>query len=232
MIKLYQFAPGFGLPNPSPFCMKVETYLRMTGLPYESVVTPSPRRGPKGKLPFIEDQGTVIADSSDIVAYLKRTYGDPLDAHLTPSERALALFVQRLLEEHLYWSVLYSRWMDDAYFSMTAEVFLGGLAPELRTQFEPAARKAMGDQLYGHGMGRHSAPEVYAHGQADLDALSVFLAEKPFFLGAQPTALDATAYAFLANLVLAPLETPLKRHAMTLANLPSYCARMKQRYYA
>jgi hypothetical protein len=25
MIKLYQFTPAFGLPNASPFCMKVET---------------------------------------------------------------------------------------------------------------------------------------------------------------------------------------------------------------
>ena len=37
MIKLYQFAPAFGLPNASPFCMKMETYLRMAGLPYELV---------------------------------------------------------------------------------------------------------------------------------------------------------------------------------------------------
>ena len=37
MIKLYQFNPAWGLPNPSPFCMKVETYLRMVGLPYEVV---------------------------------------------------------------------------------------------------------------------------------------------------------------------------------------------------
>lgn len=32
MIKLHQLAPAFGLPNASPFCMKVETYLRMAGL--------------------------------------------------------------------------------------------------------------------------------------------------------------------------------------------------------
>jgi hypothetical protein len=37
MIKLYQFNAAWGLPNPSPFCMKVETYLRMVSLPYEVV---------------------------------------------------------------------------------------------------------------------------------------------------------------------------------------------------
>jgi hypothetical protein len=35
MIKLYQFPPNLGLPNMSPLCMKVETYLRMAALPYE-----------------------------------------------------------------------------------------------------------------------------------------------------------------------------------------------------
>ena len=29
MIKLFQFEPAFGLANASPFCMKLETYLRM-----------------------------------------------------------------------------------------------------------------------------------------------------------------------------------------------------------
>jgi hypothetical protein len=33
MIKLHQFATAFGLPNTSPFCVKLENYLRMTGLP-------------------------------------------------------------------------------------------------------------------------------------------------------------------------------------------------------
>ena len=37
MIKLYQFPPAFGLPNASPFCMKLETYLRMAGLPFTLV---------------------------------------------------------------------------------------------------------------------------------------------------------------------------------------------------
>jgi hypothetical protein len=28
MIRLHQYPPMFGLPNPSPFCMKLETWLR------------------------------------------------------------------------------------------------------------------------------------------------------------------------------------------------------------
>ena len=45
MIKLFQFPPYWGLPNASPFCMKVETYLRMTGIPYQNVYVRDPRKG-------------------------------------------------------------------------------------------------------------------------------------------------------------------------------------------
>jgi hypothetical protein len=55
MIKLYQFKPALDLPNASPFCMKLEIYLRMANLPYEIVLNADSRKAPKGKLPYIED---------------------------------------------------------------------------------------------------------------------------------------------------------------------------------
>ena len=66
-IKLFQFPRIFAIPNWSPFCCKLETWLRIAGVPYEVVDTPDPRKGPKGKLPFIEDAGVRIADTSVIV---------------------------------------------------------------------------------------------------------------------------------------------------------------------
>jgi glutathione S-transferase len=77
MITLYQFAPVWGIPNLSQACVKVETYLRMVDLPYE-VRSTVPMKGPKGKLPFIEDSGKKIADSRFIIEYLRRSYSvDP-----------------------------------------------------------------------------------------------------------------------------------------------------------
>src|SRR5262249_2576020 len=43
-IKLFQFPRMFGIPNISPFCCKLETWLRMTGISYEVVDTPDPRK--------------------------------------------------------------------------------------------------------------------------------------------------------------------------------------------
>lgn len=80
-------------------------------------------------------------------------------------------------------------------------------------------------------MGRHSREEILAIGKADITALADFLADKPFFLGAEPTSLDATAYPFLANVLWFPLDTPIKAHAAARPNPQSYCERMKARYY-
>jgi len=101
MIKLYQFSPAFGLPNASPFCMKLETWLRMAGLSYECPRGADLRKSPKGKMPYIEDGGKTVADSSLIIDYLTKKYSVTLDAHLTPRERGEALALQRLFEEHL-----------------------------------------------------------------------------------------------------------------------------------
>jgi len=98
MITLYQFPSAWGLPNASPFCMKVETYLRMCNLPYTTVNVLNPAKGPKGKLPYITDGSNVVADSGLILDYLKKTHGDVLDARLGSVERAQALAWQRLLE--------------------------------------------------------------------------------------------------------------------------------------
>lgn len=75
-------------------------------------------------------------------------------------------------------------------------------------------RATLKREMHGHGRGRHSREDIYAIGCADLSALAVFLAEKPFFLGEKPTSLDTTGYAFLANLLWAPVASPLKRHML------------------
>lgn len=65
MITLYQFKRTWGLPNLGHFNVKVETYLRMTDVPYKIVET-MPLKAPKGKLPFIKEGDKKISDSNFI----------------------------------------------------------------------------------------------------------------------------------------------------------------------
>lgn len=231
MIKLHQFAPAFGLPNASPFCMKLENYLRMAGLPYEAVNSGDVMKAPKRKLPYIDDHGTLVADTSFIVEYLKKTYGDPLDAALSPEQRGVALAFQRLMEENLYWAVIHTRWADESGWQKTRQAFFAAMPAPLGWVVPPLARRGMLAEMRGHGMGRHSAAEIHAIGCRDVTALADFLGDKPFMLGAAPSSLDATAYAFLANLLWAPVDSPIQRHAAGRTTLEAYCQRMKTRYY-
>jgi len=231
MIRLHQFAPAFGLPNASPFCMKLETYLRMASLPFELVNSGDVLKAPKRKLPYIDDDGTLVADTSFIIEHLKARYGDPLDAALSPQQRAVTTAFQRLFEENLYWAVVQTRWADDAGWQKTRQAFFGTLPAPLRWFLPTLARRGLLAEMRGQGMGRHSAAEIQAIGCRDVTAVADFLADKPYMLGEQPSSLDATAHAFLANLLWAPVDSPLQRHARTRPTLEAYCQRMKARYY-
>ena len=233
MIQLYQFDPAFGLPNASPFCMKMETYLRMAELPFEmpTATLRDLQRAPMGKLPYIVDEGKTLADSTFIIEHLKARYGDPLDAWMDGQRKATALAFQRLMEENLYWAVVYSRWVEPEGWAKTREAFFGKLPPPLKWIVPTFARRGLVKELYGHGMGRHSREEIYSIGRRDITALADFLADKPFFMGAMPCSLDATAFAFLANLLCPAVESPLKQHASQYPQLQAYCQRMRSRYY-
>ncbi len=234
MIQLFQFESAFGLPNASPFCMKLETYLRMAALPFE-IPWASLRhlqQAPKGKMPYIEDEGRRLADTSLIIDYLKTRYGDPLDGWLDAPQHAVALAFQRLLEENLYWAVVYTRWVEPQGWELTKAAFFGKLPVPLKWIVPPLARRGLIKELHGQGMGRHSRAEIMTIGQRDIEALANFLADKPYFMGGRPCSLDAVAYAFLANLVWAPVASELKAHAQQYPQIEAYCGRMRNQFYA
>ncbi len=73
MIKLFCFGPHFGVADPSPFVLKVATYMKMAGIEFESHADiRNLQRAPKGKLPYIEDDGELVADSFFIIKHLEK----------------------------------------------------------------------------------------------------------------------------------------------------------------
>lgn len=231
MIKLYQFQRTWGIPNLSHFCVKVETYLRMAGIPYE-LVNALPLNAPRGKLPYIEDQGRKISDSRLIVRYLQDAFGNTLDARLSPAENAVATSFRRLVEEHLYWVSMYTRWSyTEANWQINKRAIFGVLPPVARDLAAAAYRYRIKGQIRGHGMGRLSADEVFELGREDIDALADYLGDKPYFLGDKPTSLDASVFGILVNTIECPIESPMKDHALTKTNLSRYCSNILSEFY-
>jgi glutathione S-transferase len=236
MIKLYGYGPAWDFPDCSPFVTKVDCYLRMVELPYTLVpwhTLQDLQNAPKGKFPYIEDNGQKIADSTFIIAYLKASYGDKLgEQHFTVHDRAVAHSMRVMLEEHLYWVLGYTQWLEDAAWEAYKPVFFGNLSPTEQQIATAQLREIVRSNLQVQGLGRHSREEIYELGQADLSAVSAYLGDKPYCMGDRPTALDATAYAFLSRTLWVPYESPLKTHAESLTNVAAYCRRMKERYYS
>jgi glutathione S-transferase len=228
MLELYQFAPSWGI-SASPFCLKLEIYLRMMELPYK-VAIGDLQKAPKGKLPYITDRGITIGDSNLIIEYLKTTYGDRLDRDLSKSDRAISLAISRLLDENLYWVIVYSRWQDPVNWPKTKAAYFDYLPIPLQWFVPHLARQSTLKSLAGHGMGKHDAAEIYDIGCRDLTALSDFLGDKPFMMGDDATSIDASTYAFIANILWVPIASPLQDLARTLTNLQDYGDRMKAKF--
>lgn len=118
VLTVYGYVPAWGLPDISPYVTKLVFYLTMTKTPFaykQESLAHLDKNAPCGKLPYIvDDDGTKVADSNKIIAYLETRYGVSMDKDLTPEDRALSLAFERLLCEHLYWSgVIEPRWRRD-----------------------------------------------------------------------------------------------------------------------
>jgi hypothetical protein len=141
--------------------------------------------------------------------------------------------MQRLLEEHLFWAALYSRWQyTDANWQVNKKAIFSVLPPVIQDVAAVYYRRGVQRQILGHGTGRHNAEEVFELGMQDIDALSECLGNKKYFLGDNPTSLDASAFAFLINIFGCPIESPLKEHGLTKDNLRNYVEQIKLQYYS
>jgi len=229
MIELHQFPPAFGLPNPSSFCLKLETWLRIVGLEYTVVHEHDPKRAPLGKMPWIVDDGEEIGDSSLIIEHLKRTRGIDPDATLTPEQVGTALAVQRLVEDHLYHVMVYHRWVASG--PEIIGLFFAGLPALIRPVVIRLARRKVARDLRGHGVALHRAEDVWEMGRQDLSALSALLGDQPFFFGAEPKTIDAVVFGLIVMFVRSPMEPSLAEHAQKLGNFPSYCDRILERFF-
>ena len=230
-VTLWQMRPVWGLPNPSPFCMKVETWLRMTGIAYVAREIAGPPKSKSGKVPYIErPDGSLLSDSSVILETLGRERGVTLDAFWNEQQRAHALLVQRLFEEELYFIALYDRWVDEAGWAIARDAYFGHFPWPLRKLVVPLVRQKVIAAARGQGVSRLSESCRRDKAIADVRAISTVLADQPFFLG-QPSSLDATAYAFLANGLWAPIASVIRDEIQRHGNLVAYCDRMKDAYF-
>jgi glutathione S-transferase len=229
-LTLYATRAGFGMPDTSPFVIKTEVQLKMAGLAYERV-SATPPQAPNGKLPYIDDHGEAVSDSTFIRAHVERKYSVDLDAGLDSRQRAQAWAIERLLEDHLYFAMVWFRWIDPDNFAKGPAHFADSAPEADRAQLRHDMQARKASDLHAQGIGRHAPERIAELGERSIDALAQLLGDKPYLMGESPSGVDATAFGVLAS-VFAPLfDTPLRRAVEARPNLVAYVARMMQRHY-
>ncbi|XP_023228415.1 failed axon connections-like [Centruroides sculpturatus] len=236
VVYLYQFNRSPTIPSISPFCLKVETWLRMTGLKYENVDHKMRFKSKKGQLPFVEINGREIADSDIIIKELAKMYDKDLNQDLTPDQRNISHAFISMLNNHTSWVVRWWRYSHPGQFlrisQMDVKRTFNSKMPKgivnffFRMSFKNNVKRAI-----GHGLGRHTAEEIYEFGKADLKALSDCLAEKPYFFGNEPHLLDCVAFANICQFYFVPFADIKDFMEGECSNLVSFVDRMKKAYW-
>lgn len=239
----YDYPAGTDTPDISPFVVKLETWLRMSGIAYETR-TGTRREMPKAKLPSVRVEGRLIADSSFIIAYLQQHDPRALDdTRLSPVQQAQAEAIKSMAESQLYCAGFYFRWCVDANFVRYRPLLLdyakrsvaGWQRPLLPVVGQVAIsliRRQKVRQAWAQGMARHSADEVVTIGRSALQALATLLGQQPYLFGDHPSTVDVSVYAQLHALVKHPFPGLLQDFALGRPELMAYHDRIAQRYWA
>jgi isoprene-epoxide---glutathione S-transferase len=235
MIKVYRYLPAWTVPCISPYVTKVIYYMKMTGIGCEPIsqdLTKLDQETPFGKLPKIDNNGEIVADSTNIINYLKGKFGDKLDSGLSAETKAQMLAWNRLIDDHLYWvAVIQPRWRETANWEKYLRIIAGtnDVPPPLRTFADDFRFRILAEFMVG-GWGRMPGEVLYQRARADIDAISDQIGAKSFMMGGQPTSVDAAVASILRHIIDPPFSFDTKDYAGSKPNLKAYLGRMKERF--
>uniref|UniRef100_A0AC34QSH7 Glutathione S-transferase n=1 Tax=Panagrolaimus sp. JU765 TaxID=591449 RepID=A0AC34QSH7_9BILA len=206
VVYLYQFKRSPILPNLSPYCLKVETFLRANNIKYEPLMSYTVR-SKYGKLPFIELNGQQIADSDFILHYLMKYY--KIDDGLTNEQRGIARSLDRMLDQSTERTLRYFRIVENIDNFMNPNVSGLPIPNFLMFLFKGRFQRTVLNQLKVEGTGKMKRDDIITILRKDLQALNDILGDKKFLLGIRPTTCDFTTFGHLAATYYLPFRQPV-----------------------
>lgn len=231
VVYLYQFPPCATIPNLSPYALKLETWLRMVGINYEHVPCSMTTRSKEGLLPFVELNGSEIADSAFAMRDLAAHFG--IMDGLSNEQAAVSRAFRMMMENSTFWSYAYNRYVLNAEVMLSEQV-LGFRLPLLFRMFNPSRmfRAAIRTKLWHMGIGRHEEKDIISIGLDDLRAMSSYLGTKQFMHGDAPSEIDCCLFGVLAQILYVPIKAPHRDLLDTeCSNLKDYTERIKRKFW-
>jgi glutathione S-transferase len=216
----------WGMPNLSPFCIKLETYLRLANWSYDTQPA-NFRKAPKGKVPYVALNGQLLGDSQLIIEALeaRRPPERRLDHTLSKPQRATGHALRRMLEEGLYFVLVHWRWVDAAGWKIYRPG-IGSIMGPIR-HILPLIRRGVVKANKSQGTGRHSPAEIARLGIADLTALAEHIGEQRWLFGEQCSTFDASVFAFIEGIAGFPAASPVRDFLLAESRLMGYRSRVR-----
>jgi len=231
VVYLFQFPLCPTVRTISPFALKLETWLKLTGIKYENVFTM--KFGSKGQIPYIELNGEQIPDSNIIINVLKEKFNVDPDEGVSEGDLAVGHAATMMLEHHtahIGFHYRYGHHMQNfldtlqlaEYYPSAKHVKNWGRVQPYLTRF----------RSWLQGIGRHENAELWEMSFKDLRSLSNLLGTKAYFLGAQPTSVDCTIFGHLAQFLFIDIGFPQKTFMENnCSNLVELVDRMKKDFW-
>lgn len=230
MIILYGAEPMWGLPDPSPFVMKVEILLKIANLPYDRRWADFPK-APKGKIPYLGDDGQIIPDSTLIRFHLEKKYSVDFNKGCSKEAVAAGWAFEKLCEDNLYFSLLHDRWMIDENFYRGPAHFFNKVPRIIRPVITRMFRRRVRAALHAQGNERFTPEERLAIASRNLQEIANYLANRPFIGGEQPIGADASVFAIIWGLQTPYFKSAISDVARQHRLLRDYVERMSALFY-
>ncbi|CAB4056962.1 Failed axon connections [Lepeophtheirus salmonis] len=222
-----RFNRSHNVPSISPYCFKLESWIKLNNIKYENVDHKSKLRSRKGLLPFIELNGEEIADSDIIIKALSKKFEKDLDEGLSQEQRNVQHAMLTMVDNHFTlkeaaarcYIELVSQWktrhMDHLVkgYKLNLQSLSGYKFPNPLIAFylkHTYIRKAI-RKVKATGLGEYSNEELDHMGKDDLKVLSDFLGDQQFFFGDEPHSLDLNAFVQLTMLLCVEKDVYLTR---------------------
>ena len=215
----------------SPYALKLETWLRLSGIPFESRY--SLVMNERQQTPYIEYNGKPYPDTNLIIDFLKEEFVVDPDQDLSKEDRMLTHLIRTMIESHLanigfYWryALNYPEFLDK---TVDTSDFPRGTVPIMKFIF-PLIASFKG---YLSGISRCDAEEMNESSFKDLKVISNYLKDKKYFFGGESAStVDCIIFGHLAQFLFIPMDFPQKPFLRKeCPNLVEHVNRIKEEFW-
>jgi glutathione S-transferase len=186
----------------SPFCDKIRRALNWKRIPYTihevpllEALTSFKKVNPIGKVPALDVDGRIVADSTDIAYYLDERWPERPLLPRDPAERALCHFLEDWADESLYFYEMRLRFTFPRNRSRWLAALLAHDNALMRSIGAPVIARGLRRLCEAQGVGRKPEEMVLRDVDRHLDAVGAWLTGKSWLVGSALSLADLAVFA-------------------------------------